>query len=231
MEAGREIISGQPASFALRVEFMRDPDGGRGATLEESLSWGSLEIWVGGKNLTEHFASGESVDAVHWYLLPVLRWLVDNWDAILYEERSADPPSAAISNTASRPRQQNQEADGADERRELAYADWWQRHCLRAGRDGGLLPNVFICAAGDRVDVSWTDEPLAGIPDHVRFKRQSGHAYIGRSEVAGVVSDLLNGAANYLCSQLPASIVFRRLLDDIDRLARSQNGQGKPITP
>jgi hypothetical protein len=30
---------------------------------------------------------GETLEAVHWYLLPLLEWLAENWNPMLQEER------------------------------------------------------------------------------------------------------------------------------------------------
>ena len=82
-----KVFSGRPDRFAVRVKFLSDPNKGRAATPEQSLSWGELEIWVNGYNLCGHVEMGEPVDAVSWYLLAFLQWLASNWDFLLHEER------------------------------------------------------------------------------------------------------------------------------------------------
>jgi len=78
---------GDTEQFGIRLEFHQDPDHGLGATEDESLSWGAFQIWVEGQNLCLHLEEGEQVEAVHWYLLPLLEWLATGWDALLHEER------------------------------------------------------------------------------------------------------------------------------------------------
>ena len=82
-----EKFVGDTEQFGLRLSFQKDPDHGRGATLEESLSWGSFQLWVEGQNLCAHREEGEYIESVRWYLLPLLKWLAGNWDALLHEER------------------------------------------------------------------------------------------------------------------------------------------------
>ena len=46
-----EKFVGDTEQFGIRLSFQKDPDRGRGATVEQSLSWGSFQIWVEGQNL------------------------------------------------------------------------------------------------------------------------------------------------------------------------------------
>ena len=46
-----EKLVGDTEEFGFRISFQQDPDHGRGATNEESLSWGSFQLWVEGQNL------------------------------------------------------------------------------------------------------------------------------------------------------------------------------------
>jgi hypothetical protein len=73
-----EKFVGDTDQFGLRISFHADPDRGRAATLEESLSWGSFQLWVEGQNLCAHREEGEYIESVHWYLLPLLTWLANN---------------------------------------------------------------------------------------------------------------------------------------------------------
>lgn len=66
---------------------MPDPDSGIGADPEDTASWGSFQLWVDGQNLCAHVDQGEQLQSAHWYLLPLLEWLTENWDALLHEEK------------------------------------------------------------------------------------------------------------------------------------------------
>ena len=48
---------------------------------------GRFEVWANGHNICRHVEQGQSIGAVHWYLLPILQWLASNWDFLLHEER------------------------------------------------------------------------------------------------------------------------------------------------
>ena len=52
------ILEGDTSRFAFGVAFQKDPDDGAGATREEALSWGGMQLWVEGQNLCEHREGG-----------------------------------------------------------------------------------------------------------------------------------------------------------------------------
>ena len=87
MSAVWERLAGDTDVFAVKLAFRRDPDDGMGASFEEKLSWGSFQIWAKGSNICLHMEEGETVESVHWYLLPLLEWLSSNWEFLLHEER------------------------------------------------------------------------------------------------------------------------------------------------
>ena len=62
-----ERLAGDTNKFAFKISFRTDPDGGLGATAEESLSWGSFQIWAAGQNLCIHSESaGDTTDSANW---------------------------------------------------------------------------------------------------------------------------------------------------------------------
>src|SRR5450755_2990451 len=83
-----EMQAGDPTAFAFKLAFLRNPHGDDDlATPEERESWGAFAVWAHGENLCAHIEQGETLNSSHWYMLPFIEWLVDNWDAILHEER------------------------------------------------------------------------------------------------------------------------------------------------
>ena len=60
---------GSRGHFAVKIAFLPDPDQGRAATREDSISWGPIEVWANGRNLCRHVEQGESINTAHWYLL------------------------------------------------------------------------------------------------------------------------------------------------------------------
>lgn len=148
-----------------------DPDEADIVGQELSQSWGSVELVADGRVLTATLQQGEQVQAAHWYLLPVVEWLVENWAAIFYESGLPQPGATAPAaidraftafDTASpvtfgdwrSPKRD------ADELLELAQA-WRARHCLRAGAPEAPLPDVWLRRAGDELEVSTADTPSA----------------------------------------------------------------------
>jgi len=221
----REILSGRRDRFAVKVAFLPDPNEGRGATPEQSLSWGALEIWVNGYNLCGHVEMGEPVEAVHWYLLPFLQWLASNWDFLLHEERlpgrniasdawlsmlkTAEPPTGL--------------PDAKAEAWEVAWQDWWQRHSLLACRDGGLFPALYTRRLQDSIEFSWGDRPAAGAPEHFRFNAHHGLARLRPDDVAWVLFDILDNASRHLHEEMTDSPVLQRLLEDVKGLGVSDH--------
>jgi hypothetical protein len=119
-----EKFVGDTEQFGLRLSFQKDPDHGRGATREESLSWGSFQIWVEGQNLCAHREEGEYTESVHWYLLPLLKWLAANLDALLHEERL--PASNAGQDSWSSPRATRVPPSSLGEERQESWEEEWQ---------------------------------------------------------------------------------------------------------
>ena len=169
MARQREIMVGSRDRFAVKIAFLTDPDQGRAATREHSISWGAIEVWANGHNLCRHVEQGESIDAAHWYLLPILRWLASNWDFLLHEERlpvrnAARDAWISMQRTAEPPPAL---PDDAAEKWEVSWHNWWERHALLAAREGGLVPNLFIRRWRDLVELSWGDRPIAGAPERI----------------------------------------------------------------
>lgn len=233
--------SGDQKNFAITLTFAPDPDRGGGASPPMSATWGSFEIWVNGLNLCMHREDSVTLPAVHWYLLPLLRWFVINWDALLHEERlpnrnegrdawlslraTNDPPPAL-------PEQQMNQWE------ELQHA-WWTRHALLACREGGLFPNVVIRRMRDKIEFSWGPSVTAGTPQHYYFFANHGYARIDPQTVARHLSSVIGSAIQHLCSEEVDEPVFEDLstkfqnIQNVDRLEHQiglicglQNGIG-----
>jgi Zn-dependent peptidase ImmA (M78 family) len=215
-----DFTTGSRATFAVRIAFLPDPDEGKGATREESLSWGAFEIWTNGQNLCNHLELGEPVSSVHWYLLPLLEWLVNNWDFLLHEDRlpaknagrdawtsmlnTVDPPPGLLEEQA--------------EHWETEWQSWWLRHCTLAPREGGLLPNVFIRRWEDLIEFSWGEDAPAGSPPHYQFLMQQGFVRLDPSEVASTLFDALDRASQHLVDALKDSGRFQKLVAGVQGL-------------
>jgi len=140
MTVNWESLAGDTSRFARKVSLAPDPYGGRGVSEDTSSSWGAFELWVEGRNICAQTEEGESLTAVHWYLLPLFEWLVENWDPLLHEERLPIEVAGAtavgsLRNTAYAA--VDQHSTGA-----AGWQAWWSRHSLAAARAGGLFPDV-----------------------------------------------------------------------------------------
>lgn len=172
---------------------MTDPDEGAAALAEDSASWGSLEIWAENRNLCAHMDQGETLAAVHWYLLPFAEWWAENWNAVLHEEK---PPNVNIADTAIAALEATRLAPPiSTEHESLSWEqqwfDWRSRHALRAARSGGLFPNIVIRRLRDYVEVSWDDEPEAGSPAGFGFSSARGSALFHPRDVAEPLHEVL----------------------------------------
>ncbi len=215
------LEAGDPNQFAVRTEFIPNLDPGF-ATPEEDLSWGRLQIWVGGRNLCEHVDRSEVRKAVEWYLLPTLEWLVESWDLLLHEQR---PPVSNSGQTAwqslsetNRP-ERFERPDGWDTTADEAHTLWTSHHCLRVSRSGGLFPDVVIRRWRDEVELSWGESPQPGAPDGFRFLHGSGTARVSPEKVADPLYDLLRSAADALAEEHPQSTRFLTFRQHVGALA------------
>ena len=220
-----ERFAGDTSLFAARLAFHRDPDDGESATADMAESWGAFQLWVRGRNLCAHIDQGEELRSCHWYLLPLLEWLCENWDPLFHEER---PPAgrrgiwtaSEVSGIASA----SAYAIEADETRldefEQQY-EWRERHTLRAARQGGIFPDVRFRRFRDQVEVSWTANPLPGAED-VHFMSPAGTDYLSPSAVAHPLHEVLTSAAEWLHAQLPDSERCSTLVETVGALRSRQ---------
>lgn len=190
-----ERYAGREDRFAIRLSLRPDPDDGA-AWGDMGLSWGSFQIWVEGKNLCAHADQGETLDHVHWYLLPLVEWLVENWDPAFHEERL---PVKVRGTTASESLQQTLVPSAAASSADTAaweddWFGWWQRHSLRAARAGGPFPALTLRRWRDLVELSWDDNPLAGDVG-LSFLASGGMARLAPVDVAAPLLEVVTAAA------------------------------------
>ncbi len=220
-----ERFAGDTSTFAIRLAFHHDPDEGAGASPEMATSWGSFQIWVRGINLCSHVDQGETLQASHWYLLPLLEWLASNWDPLLHEERLPaglrSPDNAAVVGEAAA----SSFMALMDDTQELAILearyDWEQRHSIRVARAGGILPDVRIRRLRDEVEISWRNSQLAGV-ERVSFLSPEGLAYEDPLLVAEPLFEVLQNAAGWLAKQLPDSERCSVLVESVAALRQPE---------
>jgi Zn-dependent peptidase ImmA (M78 family) len=195
--------TGNRDKIAIKIAFEEDPDRGRGASKEDSLSWGSFQFWVDGKNLCQYQCGQQVHQEVNWYLLPVLEWVARQWNPLLHEERfpattryaearsgyhNAVIPTLAVFDESTAYLQE-------------AWEEWWGRHALRSHRDGGIFPDLFIRRARDSVEFSWGNTAVPGTPKDFSFLSSQSVARLEVETVASVLFQALKRAIGYLASK------------------------------
>ena len=209
-----EMQAGDPAAFAFKIALLRNPHGDDDrASLEERESWGSFAVWAQGENLCAHIEQGETLDSAHWYMISLIEWLVDNWDALLHEERlplSNVGLSAAESlSLTKRPPISFKEVD------EFEWLDvwstWWGRHSLRASREGGLFPDLYLRRYRDSIEISTGSESLPGIPEDHIFLTPNRMCGVDPLIVAESLFTVLSGAVQELRRRTPGSSRLEQL--------------------
>ena len=210
-----ERLAGDTSEFALRLAFAPDPDDGQAAEPEVSMSWGSFQLWVEGRNLCAHQEDGERTESVHWFLLPLMEWFAENWNPLLHEERlprnEGDTAWASLLATRFPPWAITDNPQLAS-RWESAWQKWWQRHAIRAASEGGLFPDVVLRRVRDRVEISWGQTRVEGMPGHFDFSEsERGYSRLEPQRVAGPLHDVLVSAGEYLKSLSPESRRLRKL--------------------
>lgn len=208
-----EKLAGDTEAFALRIGFDRDPDAGKGATQEESESWGHFQIWVEGRNLCAHWEDGEYAESVHWYMLPLLEWVTTNWDFLLHEERLPGKPAPDEAWALLYGLRRSD--DGVEE--DYVF-DWAARHSFMAAREGGLFPDLVVRRSRDMLEFSWGSSALPGRPAHYRFADAGGRVHLTPEAVAAPMYEVIEDCVQYLTQRLPTSDRLRRLSHAVQRL-------------
>jgi Zn-dependent peptidase ImmA (M78 family) len=225
-----EMQAGDPALFAFRLAFLPNPDGAEDLADDDVReSWGSFTIWIRGENLCAHVEQGEVVDSAHWYILPLMEWLADNWDPLLHEERlPLRNAGASAAESLSQTRMSPVSLKQVDEFAWLdTWSDWWARHSVRSAREGGLFPDVFLRRYRDTLEVSTGAEPLPGIPAECTFLAPNRTYYTGLRNAAEAMCQVLAAAAQELQRRLPRSERVRALAEKIASLASPAREEGR----
>jgi Zn-dependent peptidase ImmA (M78 family) len=225
-----EMRAGDPTVFAFSIAFMRNPHGDDDrATLEERESWGAFSLWVHGENLCAHIEQGQILDSAHWYMLPFIEWFVENWDALLHEERlpllNAGLSAAAALSISRRPPLSLKDVDEFEWMD--AWSAWWQRHCVRSSREGGLFPDLYVRRYRDLLELSTGTESLPGIPDDHVFLSPNRRYELDPIEIVDALFTVISSAAQELRRRLPSSPRIERLEAGIAGLFAANRGTAR----
>lgn len=223
-----ESLEGSTDIFALKLSFSDDPDKSQGIDPETGASWGSFQIWVQGRNLCAHREEGESIDSVHWYLLPLLEWFARNWDPLFHEERlpaknAGSTAWESLHNTRFPPRAIEDDESKVSEW-EGAWQAWWFRHAILSAREGGLFPDIVFRRLRDQIELSWGPAAIVGMPEHFRFTElDKRNACLPLSLVVEPLHKVLLQAGEYLSTLMPNSM----RIEDLKRGLQSLKEDGE----
>lgn len=248
---------GDPARMAMEIRWVVDPEPFEQRPAQYGWSMGQLTIHAAGVNVTATTHDGSQQPHVRWYLAPFLDWLATNWMALLHEERLPWPnpgskPAAMACNHAL---EEWMTADDPRGRQRYASVqDWYFRHGMRSAAAGGVFPDFFIRRVADDVELSWSSLPVPFAKGGLAFQSGTGVARLPVRDVAEVIWQTLDWAANhppespaqYLAhiaalrmkvAALPrAPLRTRRLADDstllqnLDRVAMPSSGDSWPMS-
>jgi hypothetical protein len=211
----------------FEIGFEGDPDKGRGASREESASWGWFTLTVDGINLCQHIVNSQIADRVHWYLLPFLEWFVENWDSLLHETKLPASFSEALSARQGfrnfNPYRNNtvenaSTSDIDNEEQEETVFDWAERHSLRTAAQGGILPDIFFRRARNEIEVSWGHTRVQGAPSDLRFLAPAGQTHLDPRETANCLYQSIQQAVAALSNKVPQSARLSKLSASLDAL-------------
>jgi len=217
------FLSGDTSTFAIELSFLTDDVDDHMVDEDERASWGSLRLWVNGRNLCLHEEQGEVLMGAHWYLLPTLEWLVENWDPLFHEERL---PFAELSDDASRAARESQRRafnpagdvdwDAADR-----VYEWRSRHSIRTAAEGGLFPDLWFRRWREEFEIAVGLSRVPGTPNHFRYVAE-GVWRVDVEAAADALFNVVSAASTYLLSLRPSST---RLLDLQARAATLTDGE------
>lgn len=224
MSVNWEFFAGDTQRFAVRVNLGPDPHDGIATEPELAASWGAIELWAENRNLCAHVDQGETIQAIHWYLLPILEWISEVWDPLFHEERLplgnvADDAALALARTRFAPPTASEEEELGWEQR---WFDWWSRHGLRAARDGGITPNLFIRRWRDRIELSWDSQRVPGGSRRLSFLAPAGTLRLAPDEVADPLFAAARACATILASRNSELPEFETVLARINALSRPE---------
>lgn len=224
-------LAGDTERFAIQMTLAHDPDQGEGAAPEVSASWGAFQIWIEGQNICAHVEQGELIDSVHWYLLPMLEWLIGNWNALFHEGKVPVQNRLPLSHAAVSahgilratrfPWSGLNETDA--ESWSHSWQQYWQRHALRACREGGLFPDLYVRRWRHLVELSWGNTPLPGVPKDFAFLSPDGLSRLEPQAVAEPLHEILEEVSTQLSRRLPGSQRLMRLAEEVKALKTSSS--------
>jgi Zn-dependent peptidase ImmA (M78 family) len=214
-------LAGDTASFAIELSLISDELDDWMVDADERASWGAVALWVRGINVCEHAVQGETLRAAHWYLLPIVEWLVEHWEPLLHEERQPIPSAgmnAAQGFSRAATLGELHAASGHGFGLAEATQAWYRRHGLRSAAQGGIVPDVYIRRYGDYIEFSTGSEHIAGEDWGAIFTQPLQAARVPVSDVPVALGDAVESLTSVLLKRTPDSIRYQELSKNIAAL-------------
>jgi hypothetical protein len=200
-------LFGERARFALGFQLIPDPD--QGSPPLRRVSWGKLQIWVSGRNLTAGISDDHAVvDCAEVPLAPIVAWMVANWDPMLHETRLPLPAKSAGSAAWCLDCLISLPDDDFELDKLLdARAEWRNRHFMGSSLPDFRVPDLHLRRVNSGIELSWDDREWRSVPNSISLQETSGSAILPAIEVAQVLFDWAFSVANELQS-FPESAEF-----------------------
>jgi len=182
-------LFGDRARFALGYQLIPDPD--QACQPLRRVSWGKLQIWVAGRNLTEGISSNQDVvNCAEVPLAPIVAWIAEKWDPMLHESRlprqskSPDAASWCFDCFVSLPDDDSKLDQLLD-----ARAGWRARHAMGYSLPDFRLPDLHLRRVNSGIELSWNDREWRSVANSINLQEPSGSAILPATEVAQVLFD------------------------------------------
>ncbi|MFN7899219.1 MAG: hypothetical protein ACK5N0_06065 [Synechococcaceae cyanobacterium] len=194
-------LFGGSASFALGFQFIADPYQRRPPL--RRVSWGQLQILVSGRILTAGISSDQAfVNCAEIPWAAIVEWMVGNWDLMLQETRLPLPSKSAGS-----------AAWCGDWFRSLPDDDSELDKFWTLARNGEVgmgwdgmgsclpdlrIPDLHLRSVRPGIELSWKDCEFRGAPNGISLHEISGIVALPAQDVADVLFDRAQLAAQEL---------------------------------
>lgn len=197
---------GNSASFSIGFELRPDPDG-------LDVSWGALEIWVAGRCLTRGYSKdGDHLPEVEISLAPVLRWVLESWDALFHEERLPVPTRHSRSSIDWYLHVLREELPGYELLELVKLREqWWQRHGLGSAAPGFRIPDIHFRRFGQRIEISWSDVEWHTCGPGAQMLEEPGAALVELDAVTGSLAEWCAALVDELEARAPAETQWSEL--------------------
>lgn len=212
------IQIGNRESFAIEIDWLPRPP--EISDFCEAVTWAKIWIYAGGQVLTANRQDdGTNREWIHWHGVSIAEWILENWNQILYYSKPPFPCDApdAVRLMATIRTQIGRLPEDAAERLSEKKQIWWKHHSLRAGAQGGALPEVLFWSQGNEVSIAWSPEFEAYAKANAAFIPRSGQVRVSIKQLEDVFRRFLDVVRDRLYGE-PENFRANKYEDGLNRL-------------